>query len=106
MTLFDDAAAHARRGDPETSHLAARSVERIRLSQHAVMRVFDQDGPMHDQRMISLYNGYVYFDALPVQSESGLRTRRKELVEMGRLKDSGLRVVLHSGRQSIVWMRA
>jgi hypothetical protein len=40
--------ARARRTDPVTSHQAAASIdgERIRLSQHAVLRHFRRHGPM------------------------------------------------------------
>jgi hypothetical protein len=42
-------------------------------------------------------------DLIPRQSESGIRTRRKELVERGLVEDTGRRDILVSGRKSIIW---
>jgi hypothetical protein len=39
----------------------------------------------------------------PRQSESGLRTRRRELVDMGLVVDTGRTETLPSGRKAIVW---
>lgn len=90
--------ARARRTDPETSHLAAQSVRDVRASQQQVMALFEQFGAMHDELLI--------VRAIAVrtwQSESGLRTRRNELVKMGRLRDSGQKVKTKGGRNSVVW---
>jgi hypothetical protein len=94
--------AHARTGDPITSHEAAASIEsdKIRASQEAVWLVLKMDGPMHDQRLVQRYSD---LGGMPAQSESGIRTRRKELVTKGKVEDTGQRVVLDSGRKSIVW---
>lgn len=93
--------AHARRSDPETSHAAAESIstDRLRRSQEAVLAVFDElGGRASDSQVAVRYSG-------PRQSPSGLRTRRRELVDLGYLRDSGERVMLPSGRRSIVWER-
>jgi len=98
--LFDAPVAHARNTDPETSHAAARShaPEKLRISQADVLRLFRRYGPMADGDLL------LYADKEGVrQSPSGLRTRRKELVVRGRLRDTGQRVRLESGRRSIVW---
>lgn len=98
--------AHARNTDPVTSHEAAESIpsDKIRFSQEAVMDVFKRCGSMHDKMFISRYQHYQTAWALPKQSESGLRTRRSELVTKGRLVDSGEKVVLpDSNRRAIVW---
>jgi len=92
--------AHARRTDPQTSHEAARSVERIRERQQAVLDLLRRRGPMCDEEIARTYAGVA---GLPAQSPSGLRTRRAELVDMGLVEDSGERVTLASGRRSIRW---
>lgn len=98
-------AAHARRGDPWTSHAAADSIaaDKLRLSQRAVLECFRLHGPMHHNQLWELYererNRYLW----PKQSISGLRTRTSELVDAGQLEDSGAIVVLESNRKSIVW---
>jgi len=91
--------ARARRTDPITSHQAAASIdgERIRLSQHAVLRHFRRHGPMTDTELIEGYDGKI------PQTDSGLRTRRSELVKKGLLVDTGRRELLETGRSSKVW---
>jgi hypothetical protein len=98
--LFKKPCAHARRTDPETSHAAARSIssDKLRQSQDEVLRLFDVGGNMTDVEvaLLASVEGVV-------QSPSGLRTRRRELVDLGLLKDTGKRERLLSGRQAIVW---
>jgi hypothetical protein len=98
--------AHARRGDPVTSHEAAASIksEEIRRSQQGVLSMFRKYGPMHDVALQEryLFNATENAD-LPRQSESGIRTRRSELVTKGVLEDSGKTTVLPSGRKAIIW---
>lgn len=98
--------AHARRGDPVTSHMAAASIksEEIRRSQQGVLSMFERYGPMHDVALVERYmlNAAPISD-LPQQSESGVRTRRSELVTKGVLEDSGRKEQLPSGRKAIVW---
>lgn len=94
--------AHARRSDPETSHEAARSVDKIRESQEAILAVFREHGrPMTDDELLRRYRASHAHDR--PQSDSGIRTRRSELVEANRLVDTGQRVRLSSGRRAIVW---
>lgn len=109
-------AAHARRTDPQTSHDAARSIssDKIRASQQAVLDVLAQRGPMSDADLVDLYvSGWTrhtdppeFVGPLPMQSPSGIRTRRAELVELGKVVDSGERATLPSGRRAIVWKAA
>lgn len=90
-----DPVAHARRNDPDTSHAAAASVQHIRASQGEVLAVFRHGGPMTDEQAYAVYSG--------LQSVSGFRTRRSELVALGKLADTGQRVVGLTGRKMIVW---
>lgn len=95
-----DPQARARTMDPETSHAAAASlsIEQLRASQREVYDLFLLNGDMTDEQVadVAVIRGVK-------QSPSGLRTRRKELVEGGMLEDSGRRASLRSGRSSIVW---
>lgn len=98
--------AHARRSDPVTSHEAAASIpsEKIRLSQEAILTVFRRFGPMYDEELQERYGRAQLQLNLPVQSESGIRTRRSELVTKGRLRDSGRKVTPPGkSRRTIVW---
>lgn len=94
--------ARARESDPETSHAAADSItpDKLRASQRAVLNVLRlRGGKGTDEQIAESYTR----GSWPAQSPSGLRTRRKELVEAGLVEDSGERVTLPSGRDSIVW---
>lgn len=94
--------AHARSTDPGTSHEAARSIdgESLRISQRAVLDLLRTRGPMPDHDLVELYDRTVPY---PQQSHSGIRTRRRELVDAGLVVDTGERVRLPSGRRAIVW---
>ena len=86
----------ARATDPETSHEAAASVTNVRPRQAAVLEAFRVNGPMTDSSLRRVYSG-------PAQSDSGLRTRRCELVTLGLLVDTGKRERASNGRRAIVW---
>ena len=99
-TLFDqEPVARARATDPDTSHQAARSVTNLRDSQEAVLRTLR----LMSATDVELMRVYRHNERNPVQSDSGIRTRRKELVDLGLVRDSGLRRKLPSGRNAIVW---
>lgn len=94
--------AYARSTDPFTSHEAAVSIgqERIRASQCAILSLLEIHGPMTHEQMVNCYpSDWGYHQ----QSPSGIRTRCKELVRLGQIRDSGGRAVLASGRKAIVW---
>lgn len=90
--------ARARHTDPETSHEAAASVGNVRQSHEFVIRALRR--PAHDVELVKRYQAYA---KAPRASESGIRTRRSELVARDMVVDSGKRVRLDSGRQAIVW---
>jgi hypothetical protein len=93
----------ARRTDPETSHAAAASVGDVRLTQAAVLRLFERFGPMTDEELVIVYEMYGDEYGLPPQSSSGLRTRRKELVDRGLIEYTGMKVELTTGRYGRLW---
>lgn len=101
QTLFEPT-AHARRSDPETSKAAASSVRRIRESQADVLTVIRNYGPLSDEELIQKYRGALALGAVR-QSDSGIRTRRSELVALGVVVDSGLRGKTASNRQTVLW---
>lgn len=96
--------AYARHTDPSTSHAAAKSLssDTLRRSQLAVLSVLCDRGPLDDKQLVREYPWHPAFKTLP-QSDSGLRTRRKELVAQGLVEDSGQKAESSSGRQMIVW---
>lgn len=100
--LFDPV-ARARRTDPETSHEAACSVRRIRESQADVLTVIRAIGPASDESIIESYRKLGELFGFQPQSDSGIRTRRSELVALGVVVDSGLRGTTLSNRKTILW---
>lgn len=94
--------ANARKTDPGTSHEAARSVDNITATQEFILRILKN--PMTDYELVDLYQNST-LESVPRASESGIRSRRAELVGRGIVRDSGARQVLPSGRRAIVWVR-
>lgn len=96
--------AHARSGDPTTSHAAAASVDDLRCSQRAVLAVFTRFGDeMTDEELIARYDRLVLGGEAPRQSPSGIRSRRAELVGGGHLVDTKRTTKLRSGRKAVLW---
>ena len=93
----------ARSTDPETSHVAAASITELTRKQQTVLMVIHQEGPITDHALNCVYNDPFLRTWRPPQSESGLRTRRSELVRKGLVRDSGKRETLPSGRKAIIW---
>lgn len=91
---------HARTTDPQTSHDAAESVTNISPLKQVITELLET--PMTDPE---LFVKIRYRYSMPV-TESGVRSRRAELVRAGQLKDTGARKQLASGRLAIVWGRA
>ena len=93
--------AHARRTDPTTSFEAAGSVKDTTKTQQFILKALRK--PLTDVDLVSAYRA---FKSAPVASESGIRSRRAELVGLGLVRDTGKRVKLASGRHAIVWQVA
>jgi len=91
--------AYARDRDPSTSHEAASSIspDHLRMTQAHVLVLFKRYGAMTDKRLISHARAH-----LMIQSDSGLRTRRAELVKLGRLRWSGMYDTIN-GRKHRMW---
>lgn len=94
---------NARITDPETSHEAAKSVSKLRYMYDTMIIAFETLGPMNDEQLIKLWRVGVTELGWRSASESGIRSRRSELVAQGKLRDSGKRQKMQSGRLSIVW---
>ena len=97
-TLFDTGPV-ARRTDPDTSWEAARSVDplKLRATQREILWVLRNWGPLTDEEIA------VIVGPESTQSPSGLRTRRRELVDRGLVVDTGARRRTRAGRRTIVW---
>lgn len=96
--------AHARAGDPQTSHDAARSVDAdtMRALHIIQLRLLSIEPDTHS----GLWGKYLaHRDDMdwPIVSLSGFRTRVSELVHAAFVEDSGRRAVLPTGRRSVIW---
>ena len=95
--------ARARTTDPQTSHDAAKRVKGVSMVQNTILLILWTGGPMTDLQIAEAYYERVADGTAPNQSESGLRTRRKELVDMGKISATGEKRRLDSGRYANVW---
>ena len=93
--------ARARNTDPLTSHLAGASVGDVTKTQEYILRALRRSRT--DVELVEAYNS---LKTAPRASESGIRSRRAELVRKGLVVDTGRRVRLDSGRYAIVWGRS
>lgn len=82
-----------------------RTEEQITNTQMGVLKILRANGPMCDTELLKRYNEAHRTNprVFPYASDSGLRTRRSELVRHNLAQDSGKRELLPSGRYSIVW---
>ena len=92
---------HARLTDPGTSHQAADSVGNLTETKKAIFYILKY--PRTDAELIDSYNNLVQRNEAPRASESGIRSRRAELVQDGLVTDTGHRAKSPSGRNMIVW---
>jgi hypothetical protein len=97
--------ARARSTDPMTSHAAAASVGDLRPNQRAVLGLLRcHPGGLTDEQMVVHYqDSRRGHPEVPAQTESGLRTRRKELVDAGLVVDTGEKRKTAAGRATKVW---
>lgn len=73
---------------------------------HAVFDIFDMWPQMTDAGISWTYRHHYEAKGWPIQSERALRARRKELVDAGMLKDSGLRLLGLTHRPNVMWERS
>jgi hypothetical protein len=100
-------AAFARIADPVTSHWAAESITNATQVQKVILQLLVK--PMTDFDLVLAFDDLWRNSDLPVglrASESGIRTRRAELVRAGLVEDSGNKATLASGRKAIIWALA
>ena len=93
----------ARSTDPQTSHDAAEKVKHRSKVQSVIYNILWTGGAMTDPQIAEHYYGRVADGSAPNHSESGLRTRRKELVDAGVIKATGEKDKLDTGRYANLW---
>jgi len=95
----------ARTTDPDTSHAAADSVDPTDawdVKQWILFLLYSRPDT-HESTLLRYRGMRVAKPDMPDVSDSGFRTRCSELVKAGRVRDSGKRKPLRSGRNAIVW---
>lgn len=94
--------ARARNTDPKESHDAADSVIEVTATQEAIYKLLKKR--MIDQDLWTEYQKLVLSNQAPRASESGVRSRRSELVELGLVERKGT-AKTWSGRSCAIWGR-
>lgn len=94
--------AHARTTDPLTSHEAAASVTNVEKTKLGIKYLLMVSAKT-DQELVKAYAEGSELGKWPHASESGIRTRRAELVAEGIVEATGERVKLASGRFANTW---
>lgn len=94
--------AKARKTDPATSHEAADSVVFVTETQDSVYRLLSKR--MTDFELVDVYRKQMRLGKVPFASESGIRSRRSELVALGLVEAKGEDKSLF-GRRCLVWGR-
>jgi hypothetical protein len=94
---------HARKTDPFTSHLAAESIKDVTPVQSRILSLFDAFGDMTDEELIRQY--HLAFHMHWPSADSSIRSRRKELVNLGHLTPTSMVRNTKAGQKSIVWNR-
>jgi hypothetical protein len=95
---------HTRLLDPQTSWEAAASSteEHTTRTQLAILAILAY-GEMTDTEIVHAYRELEDFGDVPRASESGIRSRRAELVEMGKVQATGFYRKTPSGRRCNIW---
>lgn len=90
----------ARTTDPDTSHRAARSVPKTTALKEAILQTL-ASRELTDGELIALLRRGLF----PHASESGIRSRRAELVRDGLVIDTRTTRLTPAGRETTVWGR-
>ena len=90
-----------RANDPATSFEAAASVKNISETQRVILNLLRF--PMTDKDLCREYWDAWYKGKAPMASDSGIRSRRHELVELGLIETCGT-VKAESGRNMHIWI--
>jgi hypothetical protein len=99
-----------RTSDPETSREAALSIDDAKITkiQKEILSLYRTRGPMIDEQLVVEFYNLQYSKQLREEepnysSDSGLRTRRSDLVKLGMVVDTGERGTTRSGRSAVIW---
>ena len=69
-----------------------------------ILILFERHQSMTDEQLIAHYNRAIHHEGWPIATESGIRSRRKELVVEGKILDSMTTGLTASNRSTIIWV--
>lgn len=98
--------ARARKADPDTSRVAADSIDNLSARHAGVLHALYEHGPLTDGDLCARYPGLTErfgADLYPPQSPASLRSRRAELVAAGHVEPTGDQGISEHGRPCNVW---
>ena len=99
-----DANPQARTADPDTSHAAVPARHRRELQKRAILTLLTDIGPMTDHELTYQYQQRRTREGWPATQPDGVRKRRAELKNEGRVYDTGQRSGFAVGHApSIIW---
>lgn len=96
----------ARMDDPDTSHGAAASVRAVSVTQDRILNILRMYGPLTDEQILAWYDTRRAVTGWPEVSPSGMRSRRAELVDQGRVRAAAEKGTTVSGRSCHKWEAA
>lgn len=103
MTNDDDRYHLSRRDDPDESRWAAEKIN-LTPNRNYVIVAFNKIGaPMTDEELVTVYHTLSGLGIVGPQSDSGIRTRRGELVRMGILRQHPENGTTVSGNTARRW---
>ena len=91
----------ARLFDRKTSHEAAESVIHLSETKKSILAVL-KTKPMTDEELVKAYQDLAHRGKFVYASDSGIRSRRSELVSAGLIKEVGFDKT-RSGRRTTIW---
>lgn len=99
-----DANPLARNSDPDTSREAVPARQRRELQKRAILTLLTDVGPMTDHELTYQYQQRRTREGWPATQADGVRKRRAELKNEGRVYDTGQRSGFTVGHApSIIW---
>ena len=91
----------ARTTDPVTSHEAGEQVKNLTETKKAILKILGKK-ELTDSELFMVYYSLAAKGKAPYASESGVRSRRAELVAAGLVEAKGFDKTVF-GRRTIIW---
>lgn len=93
----------ARLDHPATSHAAATNISNVSRLQGRILALLLHYGPLADHELVAHYQVHVAEHNFPPASDSGIRSRRHELADAGRIHRTHSHTLTAGGNRASVW---